>query len=87
MKKSHIKSLIKHQKYKFITFLSSLSFYLSLIMKQHHYILACVLPFLLPYSVLGDKTTQQYLSEGNEYLTTGEFNNALTSFDAAIRKL
>ncbi|KAI9329696.1 hypothetical protein BD770DRAFT_333952 [Pilaira anomala] len=54
-------------------------------MKQYHYILACVLPFLLPYSVLGDKTTQQYLTEGNEYLTTGEFNNALTSFDAAIR--
>lgn len=55
-------------------------------MRHHHYFIACVLPFLLPYSVFGDKSTQQYLSEGNEYLTSGKFNNALTSFDAAIRK-
>lgn len=56
-------------------------------MKQNRYILACILPFLLPYSVFCDKSTQQYLTEGNAYLTSGEFNNALTSFDAAIRKL
>ncbi|KAG2230774.1 hypothetical protein INT48_001676 [Thamnidium elegans] len=54
-------------------------------MKQNRYILACILPFLLPYSVFGDKSTQQYLTEGNAYLASGEFNNALTSFDAAIR--
>lgn len=55
-------------------------------MKQNGYILACVLPFLLPYSVFCDKSTQQHLAEGGAYLTSGEFNNALTSFDAAIRK-
>ncbi|GAA5813953.1 hypothetical protein MFLAVUS_007443 [Mucor flavus] len=54
-------------------------------MKQNGYILACVLPFLLPYSVFCDKSTQQHLAEGGAYLTSGEFNNALTSFDAAIR--
>lgn len=55
-------------------------------MRHHRYIIACVLPFLFPYSVFGDKSTQQYLTEGNAYLTSGEFNDALSSFDAAIRK-
>ncbi|RCH80295.1 hypothetical protein CU098_002945, partial [Rhizopus stolonifer] len=52
---------------------------------MRHYLIACVLPFLLPYSVLADKSTQQYLTEGNHFLTSGQFNHALTSFDAAIR--
>lgn len=56
-------------------------------MRHHRYLIACVLPFLFPYSVFGDKTIQQYLSEGNDYLTSGKFNDALISFDAAIRKL
>ncbi|CEP11936.1 hypothetical protein [Parasitella parasitica] len=55
-------------------------------MRHHRYLIACVLPFLFPYSVLGDKTIQQHLSEGNEYLTSGKFNDALISFDAAIRQ-
>jgi len=55
-------------------------------MRHHRYLIACVLPFLLPYSVFGDKTIQQHLSEGNDYLTSGKFNDALISFDAAIRK-
>jgi DnaJ family protein C protein 3 len=54
--------------------------------RNSSYLIACLLPFLFPYSVFGDKSTQQYLSEGNDYLTSGEFNNALHSFDAAIRK-
>jgi DnaJ family protein C protein 3 len=56
-------------------------------MRHHRYLIACVLPFLFPYTVFGDKSTQQYLSEGNDFLTSGEFNSALISFDAAIRKL
>lgn len=55
-------------------------------MRHHRYLIACVLPFLFPYSVLSDKSPQQYLTEGNDYLKSGEFNNALNSFDAAIRK-
>lgn len=55
-------------------------------MRHHRYLIACVLPFLFPYSVFGDKPIQQYLSEGNDYLTSGKFNDALISFDAAIRK-
>lgn len=56
-------------------------------MRHHRYLIACVLPLLFPYAVFGDKTIQQYLSEGNDYLTSGKFNDALISFDAAIRKL
>jgi DnaJ family protein C protein 3 len=55
-------------------------------MKHHRYLIACVLPFLFSYSVFGDKSIQQHLTEGNNYLTTGQFSNALHSFDAAIRK-
>ncbi|KAI8644116.1 hypothetical protein BD408DRAFT_475035 [Parasitella parasitica] len=55
-------------------------------MRHHRYLIACVLPFLFSYSVLGDKTIQQHLSEGNELLTSGKFNDALISFDAAIRQ-
>lgn len=55
-------------------------------MKHHRYLIACVLPFLFPYSVFGDKSIQEHLTEGNNYLTTGQFNNALDSFDAVIRK-
>jgi DnaJ family protein C protein 3 len=55
-------------------------------MRHHRYLIACVLPFLFPYSVFGDKSTQQHLAEGSTYLTTGQFSNALHSFDAAIRK-
>ncbi|KAL9547456.1 hypothetical protein MBANPS3_006158 [Mucor bainieri] len=55
-------------------------------MRHHRYLIACVLPFLFPYSVFGDKSIQQYLSEGNDYLTSGKFNDALISFDAAIRQ-
>ncbi|KAI9470010.1 MAG: hypothetical protein EXX96DRAFT_388443 [Benjaminiella poitrasii] len=54
---------------------------------HHRYLIACVLPFLLPYSVFGDnKSAEQHLAEGNNYLTSGQFNNALLSFDAAIHK-
>lgn len=55
-------------------------------MRHHRYLIACMLPLMLPVSVLADKSTQQYLSEGNRFLTTGQFNDALVSFDAAIRK-
>lgn len=51
---------------------------------RQRYLIACILPFLLP--VFGEKTTQDYLTEGNSYLTSGDYNNALINFDAAIRK-
>ena len=55
-------------------------------MKQR-YLIACVLPFLFPYSaVLCEKSTEQYLQEGNSYLINGQYNDALISFDAAIRQ-
>lgn len=54
---------------------------------HHRYLVACVLSFLLPASsVLADKSAQQYLSEGNQFLSTGKLNDALISFDAAIGK-
>lgn len=55
-------------------------------MKHHRYLIACVLPFLFPYFVFSDKTAQQYISEGSVYLINGKLNDALISFDAAIRK-
>ncbi|KAI7895704.1 uncharacterized protein EV154DRAFT_494661 [Mucor mucedo] len=55
-------------------------------MRHSHYILACLVPLLLSCSVFGDKSTQEYLTEGNAYLTGGKYNEALTSFDAAIRQ-
>ncbi|CDS03904.1 hypothetical protein LRAMOSA06859 [Lichtheimia ramosa] len=54
---------------------------------HHRYLVACVLSFLLPASsVLADKSAQQYLSEGNQFLSTGKLNDALISFDAAIEQ-
>ena len=55
-------------------------------MIHHRYLIACVLPLLFPVSILADKNTQQHLTEGNQFLSTGQFNDALISFDAAIRK-
>ncbi|KAI7899441.1 uncharacterized protein BX663DRAFT_520936 [Cokeromyces recurvatus] len=56
-------------------------------LKHHRYLIACILPFLLPYSVFADsKSVQQHLAEGNSYLISRQFNNALLSFDAAIHK-
>ncbi|KAI9247441.1 hypothetical protein BDA99DRAFT_525928 [Phascolomyces articulosus] len=55
-------------------------------MKHHRYLIACVLPLLFPVSVFADKSTQQYLSEGNQLLISGQLNDALISFDAAIQK-
>lgn len=55
-------------------------------MRHHRYLLVCVLPLFVPVSVMADKSTQQYLAEGNQYLARGQLNDALISFDAAIRK-
>ncbi|KAI8141624.1 hypothetical protein BJV82DRAFT_618496 [Fennellomyces sp. T-0311] len=55
-------------------------------MLHHRYLIACVLPLLFPVSVLADKSTQQHLSEGNQFLISGQFNDALISFDAAIQQ-
>ncbi|KAI9490545.1 hypothetical protein BDB00DRAFT_837611 [Zychaea mexicana] len=55
-------------------------------MLHHRYLIACVLPFLFPVSILADKSTQQHLTEGNQFLVTGQLNDALISFDAAIQK-
>jgi hypothetical protein len=56
------------------------------IMKHHHLLFACALPFLFPASLFAERTTQALLNEGNAYLTSGKLHNALTSYDAAICK-
>jgi len=33
-----------------------------------------------------DKNVEQHLAEGNQFLVTGKYNDAIMSFDAAIRK-
>lgn len=53
---------------------------------RHQYLLACVLPLLFPVATYADKGTEQYLSEGSNFLSSGKFNDAVISFDAAIRK-
>ncbi|KAI8977362.1 hypothetical protein BDF20DRAFT_820978 [Mycotypha africana] len=54
-------------------------------MKHHRYFIACILPFLFPYSVFGEENVQVHLQEGSDFLSNGQFTNALSSFDAAIR--
>ncbi|KAI8087815.1 uncharacterized protein B0P05DRAFT_532387 [Gilbertella persicaria] len=46
---------------------------------------ALAIPFLF-HSSFAEKTAEQYLAEGNQYLTTGKLNDALMSFDAAIQQ-
>ncbi|KAI8576171.1 hypothetical protein K450DRAFT_257968 [Umbelopsis ramanniana AG] len=57
-------------------------------MKHHRLLLACLIPLLLPVSsvLASEKTTQQYLDDGNKLLVSGKYSEALTSFDAAISK-
>jgi hypothetical protein len=56
-------------------------------MKHHRLLIACILPFLLPNVVFADKTTQEHLTEGNAFLTSGKLHDAVISYDAAICKL
>jgi hypothetical protein len=58
-------------------------------MRHHRLLLACLIPLLLPVSsvLASEKTTQQYLDDGNKLLVSGKYSEALTSFDAAISKL
>lgn len=46
---------------------------------------AFILPFFVNSS-FADKTVQQHLAEGNQFLTSGKFNDAIISYDAAICK-
>jgi DnaJ family protein C protein 3 len=49
---------------------------------------ALVIPFFINSSFAAEqKNVEQHLAEGNQYLTTGRFNDAIMSFDAAIGKL
>ena len=52
------------------------------------FFLVALVPFLLSTTslVFAEKTTQQYLEEGNEFLTKGNYDEALRSFEAAIGK-
>lgn len=54
-------------------------------MKHSSYLVACVLT-LAWGTVFAERDAQTFLSEGDTYLTGGQFNQALNSFDAAIRK-
>ncbi|KAG0165776.1 hypothetical protein DFQ28_001164 [Apophysomyces sp. BC1034] len=51
---------------------------------RSHRLLACLLPFLIPASVFADKSVDQYLADGHQFLIGGQFADALTSYDAAI---
>ncbi|KAI9006612.1 hypothetical protein CLU79DRAFT_779938 [Phycomyces nitens] len=53
-------------------------------MRHHRLLIACLLPLLLPASISASKSASEYVNEGNNFLTTGQFNDALISFDAAI---
>ncbi|KAJ2960589.1 hypothetical protein NQZ79_g4078 [Umbelopsis isabellina] len=57
-------------------------------MRHHRVLLACLLPLLLPVGsvIASEKTTQQYLDDGNRFLVSGKYNEALSSFDEAISK-
>lgn len=46
---------------------------------------AFILPFFVN-STFAEKDVQQHLAEGNQFLTTGKFNDAIISYDAAICK-
>ncbi|RIA95036.1 putative Co-chaperone [Glomus cerebriforme] len=56
-------------------------------MKVHCFVLAIV-PFFLSTTslVFAEKSTQQYLEEGNEFFTNGQYDDALRSFGAAINQ-
>jgi predicted FMN-binding regulatory protein PaiB len=47
---------------------------------------ALAIPFFINSSFAEQKNVEQHLAEGNQYLTTGKFNDAIISFDAAIGK-
>ncbi|KAI8996939.1 hypothetical protein BDB01DRAFT_840509 [Pilobolus umbonatus] len=51
-------------------------------------LLALFIPFLVtsPYLVTADKSAQEYLAEGNQYLLSGQFNDAVISYDEAIQR-
>ncbi|KAI8980247.1 hypothetical protein BDB01DRAFT_725241 [Pilobolus umbonatus] len=51
---------------------------------KHLYWIALLIPLLLSYTVIGDRSVDDYLSEGSAYLTSGKYNEALVEFDAAI---
>ncbi|KAL9548726.1 hypothetical protein MBANPS3_005543 [Mucor bainieri] len=48
-----------------------------------------LLAFLIPLfmnTCYADKNIEQHLAEGNQYLVTGKYNDAIVSFDAAIQQ-
>ena len=48
---------------------------------------AFVLPFFIHHQVAAfEKDAKFYLEEGNQYLSSGKFNDAILSYDTAIRK-
>ncbi|CAI2180009.1 6102_t:CDS:2 [Funneliformis geosporum] len=56
-------------------------------MKVHFFLVAFV-PFFLSTTslVFAEKLTHQYIEEGNEFLTKGQYDDALRSFEAAINQ-
>ncbi|CAB4400910.1 uncharacterized protein OCT59_022938 [Rhizophagus irregularis] len=56
-------------------------------MRVHCFVLAIVPFFLTTTSlVFAEKSAQQHLDEGNEFLTNGQYDDALKSFGAAINQ-
>jgi DnaJ family protein C protein 3 len=53
-----------------------------------HLLFAFALPFFINHQVTAfEKNAKFYLEEGNQYLSTGKFNDAILSYDTAIRKI
>ncbi|KAF7722367.1 DnaJ sub C member 3 [Apophysomyces ossiformis] len=53
---------------------------------RSHRLLACLLPFLIPTSIFAEKSVDQYLADGHQFLVGGKYDDALMSYDAAILK-
>ncbi|KAI7901239.1 uncharacterized protein BX663DRAFT_457420 [Cokeromyces recurvatus] len=47
---------------------------------------AFIIPFFITFSFAEKTLLKQLVDEGNQYLITGRFNEAITSFDAAIQQ-
>lgn len=55
-------------------------------MRHSGYLLACVLSLACSTVFATENDAQTLLAEGDAYFTGGQINQALNSFDAAIRK-
>ncbi|KAI9476246.1 MAG: hypothetical protein EXX96DRAFT_485437 [Benjaminiella poitrasii] len=53
---------------------------------NHSLFIAFIIPLFITLSLATGKLLKDHLDEGNRYLITGRFNDAISSFDAAIQQ-